>query len=131
MTIHNLQRVEAGLRGEWLAPILDLEESGVKFASGSMDAGMITGEGDQMQLDGWQDLDEYRREQSIEEGVTSGDKILRPDETVATQTDEWDVTSTRGKSEDRKTKTRKLEKKARRKQEQKEKQEKIRKAAGH
>ena len=70
VTMHNLQRVEAGLRGEWLAPSLDLEENNVKVAKG-MDDGTNTGEGgegDHMQVDGWQDLHEYQREQSIEEG---------------------------------------------------------------
>lgn len=67
VTIHNLQRVEAGLRGEWLAPSLDLQENAgeqVPVATGMEDVG----EGDHMQVDGWQDLDEYQREQSIEEG---------------------------------------------------------------
>ena len=70
VTIHNLQRVEAGLRGEWVAPSLDLGQNNVKIAKG-MDDGTNTGEGgegDHMQVDGWQDLDEYQREQSIEEG---------------------------------------------------------------
>jgi hypothetical protein len=70
--IHNLERVQAGLRGEWLAPVLELDTDGtvpgeeVKVAGG-LDA--ETGqEGDKMQTEGWQDLDEYQREQSVEEG---------------------------------------------------------------
>lgn len=65
--MHNLQRVEAGLRGEWLAPVLDLqddEERGMKVGGG---LGQER-EGDNIELEGWQDLDEYQREQSIEEG---------------------------------------------------------------
>lgn len=66
-TVRNLERVQAGLRGEWLAPILDLNENGagigVKVATG-----FEGGEGDKMEVDGWQDLDEYQREQSIEDG---------------------------------------------------------------
>ncbi|RDL41198.1 uncharacterized protein BP5553_01177 [Venustampulla echinocandica] len=64
VTIHNLQRIEAGLKGEWLAPTLELEAE---------DADAIAvetpknpeGEGE---AEGWQDLDEYQREQSVEEG---------------------------------------------------------------
>ena len=68
ITIHNLQRVEAGLRGEWLAPTLDLEE-GVKFAEG-MDDGTNKGQdvNQEGEAEGWMDLDDYQREQSIEGG---------------------------------------------------------------
>ncbi|KAF7953661.1 uncharacterized protein EAE97_001060 [Botrytis byssoidea] len=65
VTIHNLQRVEAGLRGEWLAPTLEMEdENPVEIAQGLEDAS----EGDKMDVDGWQDKEEFEREQSIEEG---------------------------------------------------------------
>ena len=64
--MHNLQRVEAGLRGEWLAPVLDLQEEDAKVAGGLGDMG--NGNGNNMEVEGWQDLDEYQREQSIEEG---------------------------------------------------------------
>ncbi|KAG0645201.1 hypothetical protein D0Z07_9003 [Hyphodiscus hymeniophilus] len=64
--IHNLERVQAGLRGEWLAPVLDLEEdvTGEVQVAGGLEAP----KGDDMNVDGWQDLGEYQREQSIEEG---------------------------------------------------------------
>jgi len=68
ITIHNLKRVEAGLRGEWLEPIIDLEDGGVQIASGRDDG--VRGDGDKMDVDGWQELDEYQREQSIEVGET-------------------------------------------------------------
>lgn len=69
VTIHNLQRVEAGLRGEWLAPSLELDEAGEKGkgvpVTEGMDDGVTTrGSGEE----GWMDLDEYQREQSIEGG---------------------------------------------------------------
>ncbi|TGO21964.1 hypothetical protein BPAE_0191g00130 [Botrytis paeoniae] len=65
VTIHNLQRVEAGLRGEWLAPTLEMEEENpVEIAQGLEDASG----GDKMDVDGWQDKEEFEREQSIEEG---------------------------------------------------------------
>jgi hypothetical protein len=66
VTIHNLQRVEAGLRGEWLAPTLELNEGeGVAVAEQGMDDGTNkTGEGEGE----WQDLEDYQREQSIEVG---------------------------------------------------------------
>ncbi|ESZ94951.1 hypothetical protein SBOR_4675 [Sclerotinia borealis F-4128] len=65
VTIHNLQRVEAGLRGEWLAPTLELEEEhAVEIAQGAMQGSG----GDTMEVNGWQDKEEFEREQSIEEG---------------------------------------------------------------
>jgi hypothetical protein len=70
VTLHNLQRVEAGLRGEWLAPTLELEEGqGVEVAKG-MDDGTQqgSGEGDHMDVDGWQDREEFQREQDIDDG---------------------------------------------------------------
>ncbi|KAK0109592.1 hypothetical protein ONS95_002277 [Cadophora gregata] len=66
ITIHNLQRVEAGLRGEWLAPTLDLEEGNVPIAAG-MDDG-TNKEQQNGEAEGWMDLDQYQREQSIEGG---------------------------------------------------------------
>jgi hypothetical protein len=69
VTIHNLKRVEAGLRGEWLAPILDLEEGKVTVAEGK-DDGTNKGQdvNEEAEGEGWMDLDEYQREQSIEGG---------------------------------------------------------------
>lgn len=71
ITIHNLQRVEAGLRGEWLAPTLELEEDNVPIAEG-MDDGTNKGQSNE-EGEGWMDLDDYQREQSIAGGdVESG-----------------------------------------------------------
>ncbi|PMD26069.1 hypothetical protein NA56DRAFT_563666 [Hyaloscypha hepaticicola] len=69
VTIHNLKRVEAGLRGEWLAPTLDFEESKVTIAEG-MDDGTNKGQNinEEAEGEGWMDLDEYQRGQSIEGG---------------------------------------------------------------
>ncbi|KAG4439350.1 hypothetical protein IFR05_005162 [Cadophora sp. M221] len=72
ITIHNLQRVEAGLRGEWLAPTLDLEEGNVPIAEG-MDDG-TNKEQQNAEEEGWMDLDQYQREQSIEGGEV-GDRV--------------------------------------------------------
>ncbi|TVY50269.1 hypothetical protein LCER1_G008485 [Lachnellula cervina] len=69
VTLHNLQRVEAGLRGEWLAPTLELD--GVEVAGQGMDDGTV-GVGEGEKEEGWQDLEEYQREQSIEVGDTGG-----------------------------------------------------------
>jgi hypothetical protein len=69
VTLHNLGRVEAGLRGEWLAPTLDLVEGKVTVAEGMGDG---TNKGQDVNEEGegqgWMDLDEYQREQSIEGG---------------------------------------------------------------
>lgn len=74
VTIHNLQRVEAGLRGEWLAPTFDLEEGNVTVAEG-MDDGTNKGQDNiEEEGEGWMDLDEYQREQSIE-GGDLGDRL--------------------------------------------------------
>jgi hypothetical protein len=68
LVIHNLKRVEAGLRGEWLAPSLELEAEGMAgFESFPVTGNVQEGEYDDAG-EGWQDLDEYQREQSIEMG---------------------------------------------------------------
>jgi hypothetical protein len=66
VTIYNLKRVEAGLRGEWLAPSLELEENNVPVAEGLN--GLGAKEADNMDTEGWQDLEEYQREQDVIEG---------------------------------------------------------------
>lgn len=71
ITIHNLQRVEAGLKGEWLAFTLELGEQNVPLAEG-MDDGTNKGQENE-EGEGWMDLDEYQREQSIEGGNNEGD----------------------------------------------------------
>jgi hypothetical protein len=90
VTIHNLQRVEAGLRGEWLAPTLDLEENNVPVTEGMDDGTNKPGVRGQ-NGEGWMDLDEYQREQSIgggekgEKGVglVVQDSDLEPERTKA------------------------------------------------
>lgn len=62
VTMHNLGRLEAGLRGEWLAPVLELEEGKDKEAEKKPT------KGDNMEVDDWQDPEEYQLEQDIEEG---------------------------------------------------------------
>lgn len=69
LVVHNLRRVEAGLRGEWLAPSLELD-GGISFggaAGAGEDVEMHDGANGGVQED-WQDLGEYQREQSVEEG---------------------------------------------------------------
>lgn len=59
------------MRGEWLAPVLDLAEGGGEYAAADYGAGEGKDGGDaEMGVDGWQDLDEYQREQSVEVGET-------------------------------------------------------------
>lgn len=71
LTIHNLKRVEAGLRGEWLAPELEIGGN-VAGAQQEIDAAVeskVEEDKDaQMGADGWQSLEEYQREQSDIEG---------------------------------------------------------------
>ncbi|KAH8804634.1 hypothetical protein F5884DRAFT_419754 [Xylogone sp. PMI_703] len=119
LVFHNLQRVEAGLRGEWLAPSLDLE--GVKVAGGE-EATQNTAEAE---AEGWQDLEEYQREQSIEEGEQEArgvvavnlDSGLQDDD----ETQEPDATVSTAKTPKDKE-ARKLEKKARHKERQRQKE---------
>ena len=66
ITIYNLKRVEAGLRGEWLAPSLELEETNTANAQGL--SGSSSRGPDDMDAEGWQDLDEYQRDQEAIEG---------------------------------------------------------------
>ncbi|TVY13255.1 hypothetical protein LARI1_G008999 [Lachnellula arida] len=76
VTLHNLQRVEAGLRGEWLAPTLLLDGDGEGQGMGmGVDDGKGVGEG--QAEEGWQDLEEYQREQSIEVGDVGGREASR------------------------------------------------------
>jgi hypothetical protein len=92
LAIHNLKRVEAGLRGEWLAPSLELEADGMA----GFESFPVTGNGEEGGEDdtgeGWQDLNEYQREQSIEMGEIGpretgisqeGDEALRTVNTKA------------------------------------------------
>jgi hypothetical protein len=76
LVIHNLKRVEAGLRGEWLAPSLELDGAGAKGEDADADVEPRLDK--EAEAEGWVDLDTYRREQSIEEGeVGPADTAIR------------------------------------------------------
>jgi hypothetical protein len=102
VTIHNLKRVEAGLRGEWLAPTLDLEEGNVTVAEG-MDDGTNKGQdvNEEGEGEGWMDLDEYQREQSIEGGEI-GERLPGVAELGDSDFDGPQVVEEHGESEDEK-----------------------------
>ncbi|CZS89726.1 uncharacterized protein RAG0_01008 [Rhynchosporium agropyri] len=126
ITIHNLERVEAGLRGEWLAPTLELEEGvgDVPIADG-MDDGTNKQEGDEGE--GWMDLDQYQREQSIEgRDVEDGIPGVAKDVEMDSDLEEDDrANGVHGNKTDPATRpvhkeARKAEKKARGKQERRE-----------
>jgi len=79
LVLHNLRRVEAGLRGERLAPdpepesddrVLDglIEESGAKLQGNSWKRKLNDVE------EGWQDLEEFQREQGGVEVGEIGDR---------------------------------------------------------
>lgn len=129
VTIHNLQRVEAGLRGEWLAPTLEMqEENAVEVAQG-MDDGTVQGSGgDKMDVDGWQDKEDFEREQSIDDGDVGArvqkvkDVEVESDLEVEPHTTAIPQLSGTQRALARKDKeSRKVEKKARHKAEQKAK----------
>ncbi|KAI9046530.1 hypothetical protein LZ554_009277 [Drepanopeziza brunnea f. sp. 'monogermtubi'] len=137
ITIHNLQRVEAGLRGEWLGPAVELEENNVPIADG-MDDGTNKGEGN-VEGEGWVNLAEYQRDQSVE-GGTAGDnptaEEMDSDLEVGNEKGGKDqgeaaaygnMVSRAGEAQGQKAldkKARKAEKKARLKEEQREKSRK-------
>ena len=132
ITIHNLKRIEAGLRGETLAPTLDLDGGygrAVKVAKGmddGVDVGVGAGEADTMHVEGWQDLDEYQREQESEEGdvgdtqtgvAQEGDEVdAQVVPTTPVRSKQRDVGTPRSKTPKEKE-ARKAEKKARHKEE--------------
>lgn len=128
LVFHNLQRVEAGLRGEWLAPSLDLDD--VKIAEGE-DA-TNTAKGENMGVEGWQDLEEYQREQSIDEGIQDAQDVVAIEVDSATKYQDSDVayeaetqrsgTTALGEKTPKDKEARKLEKKARHKERQRQKE---------
>lgn len=133
VTIHNLQRVEAGLRGEWLAPTLELEEENAVEIAQGMDDGTAQGSGgDKMDVDGWQDKEEFEREQSIDEGEVGAraQKVKNGDfdsdlevESSAKEVPDFTKAPVKELSRDEKA-ARKADKKARHKAEQKAKEAK-------
>lgn len=72
LVMHNLKRVEAGLRGEHLGEDLSYADHGGQglpgMQFGRSDKVEVHGAGDTMGQDGWQDMDEYEREQEVTEG---------------------------------------------------------------
>lgn len=113
--------MEAGLRGEWLAPTLDWAE-GDAYAEDTTAGGKKEGEQDvEMGTDGWQDLDEYQREQSEEVGELGGE-VVASEEPV-----EVKATDAAGQKQDKEA--RKRDKKEKEKALKREKAEKARAGA--
>jgi len=135
--LHNLQRVEAGLRGEWLAPVLDLEEEMGGAGVAALEKDGVVNREDQEDEEGWQELEEYQREQSIEvgdlgrreTGVAPEDEDagqpmdIEVPEKVKTKTKKATETTTQPKKIDKEA--RKREKKERLKEEKKKKMAKA------
>ena len=119
LTIQHLQRVQAGLRGEWLAPTLDMEEDtiGDVAVEGSGKGKKTTFDDD------WVDMDTYNQAQEVVngDGVNSSVHAEMVDESA-----EKIETVDDGKMD---KETRKREKKEREKKEKKDKAEKARLAA--
>ncbi len=112
LTIQHLQRVQAGLRGEWLAPVLDMTEE--TFAEpDSVAAGKKTTFDDD-----WQDPSEYQHAQT---DVTGDGETATVN---ATMDIDMEIVET---SKDKET--RKREKKEREEKRKQEKAEKARQAA--
>jgi hypothetical protein len=142
LVIHNLKRVEAGLRGEWLAPSLSMmgeeteagvETSGtankkIKFTD---DAEATTEVDATMGTEGWQDLDEYQHAQTEEFGeLGPRDNAIGEGEGAQGLTLAVKPTAEGKEGLSKKDKeARKKEKKEREKAAKREKAEKARKAA--
>ncbi|KAL5350043.1 hypothetical protein ACLOAV_005080 [Pseudogymnoascus australis] len=126
LLIQHLQRVEAGLKGEWLAPTLDLEESYSAAEDTTGGEGQKEGEADvEMGTDGWQDLDEYQREQSVEVGELGGESVVASEEPAVGL--EVKASDAAGQKQDKEA--RKRDKKEKEKALKREKAEKARKGA--
>ncbi|OAF60277.1 hypothetical protein VC83_02989 [Pseudogymnoascus destructans] len=124
LTIQHLRRVEAGLRGEWLAPTLDLAEGDANAVVDDTKEGKNADE--EMGTDGWQDLDEYQREQSVGLGELGGETVVAIEE-GAGEALEVKVTDAAGQKQDKEA--RKRDKKEKEKALKREKAEKARKGA--
>ncbi|KAL8789891.1 MAG: hypothetical protein Q9213_000961 [Squamulea squamosa] len=77
LVLHNLKRVEAGLRGEHIAADLNFKEFGAERLTNLISHQIPTngaetqgskGEAEEDPAEGWQDKAEYEREQVIEQG---------------------------------------------------------------
>ena len=72
LVLHNLKRVEVGLRGEQLAPDVtfdnDAEGEPHAMESASQELSYEPNGDSAIDVDGWQDKEEFEREQDIEQG---------------------------------------------------------------
>jgi hypothetical protein len=133
LTIQHLRRVEAGLRGEWLAPVLDLGEESDPFADTTAAGSgkhkkFDEGNGDaDIATEGWQDLSEYQREQSIEVGEAEPRELVVDGGRDAEDIMPVEVKSS-GKEGVDKAKDKEQRKKEKKEREKKEKREKAKKA---
>jgi hypothetical protein len=135
LVLHNLQRVQAGLRGEYLEPEIDLTGFGGEIGTieatdvpvlgaSAADNGVIS-EGAPVvagqQKDEWQDKEEFEREQGVDQGEL-GSQITARREQLSNATGIPNVakTKTSGDKEDRKKR-----KKERRQQEKRDKMSKT------
>lgn len=114
LTIQHLQRVQAGLRGEWLAPVLDVEEDFTEEAAAGSGKKTVFEED-------WQDLSEYQQEQT--DVLGDGDNVTV---NATMDVDEEDIQVEDGVKD---KETRKREKKEREEKRKAEKAEKARQAA--
>jgi hypothetical protein len=113
--MHNLKRVEAGLRGEWLAPRLDLDGTETGICATAVEDGLDTDA--EREKEGWVDLETYRRQQSVAGGDGTQRDAERGPEEIAVPDGELSGTVDREK--------RKREKKARRDKEKRVKKQKT------
>lgn len=117
LIVQHLQRVQAGLRGEWLAPVLDVNED--------FEDELMKGEGTKTKFeDDWQDLKEYQSEQT---DVLGDGHNVTVNATMDVDEAAVEVMELEEGKKDKET--RKREKKEREEKRKQEKAEKAREAA--
>ena len=124
LILHNLQRVEAGLRGEHLAVEEDNAEGDDDAQENLIDNGVPNGDDERDAGAGeWQDKDEFEREQDVEQGELGE----RQAPVVEGPAGEADVPEIKTSMSQKEKNARKDAKKAKRKQEKRDKEEKRKK----
>ncbi|KAI4180811.1 MAG: hypothetical protein L6R41_007002 [Letrouitia leprolyta] len=130
LVLHNLRRVEAGLRGEHIAADLSFKNFGGEGLPKSVEDPIANGEGECVEIReeagmnqeaDWQDKDEYERQQTIEHGDVGlrSNVVKDPEVGQKTAKSEGEVPAVKGLSR---------AEKAERKRRKKEKREQTKRA---
>lgn len=133
LVLHNLRRVEAGLRGEHIAADLSFKSSGAEEVPELTGDPIVNGEekreripenGDTISEADWQDKDEYERQQTIEHGDVGPRSNVLEDSGQRTGKPDGEVPAVKGPSKAEKTE-RARRKKEKRKQEKRGREKEL------